>query len=159
MPTRRQLLTAGLSLGGIQYLGGFNPLIRAATAGWDIADPDRHFVFLYFRGGWDILKNLVLPFLAPRGPPGGLFGRSSCRPFSRDVSGGIETTCIQLPPVLVGDFRSLVAMVEVILPVGTHHDRVQAVVVVLAVETGQQHLPPVYTLVEHRVAVDVSVDD
>ena len=78
---------------------------------------------------------------------------------ARHVSRRIKTSCVQLPAFLVGDFRSFVPMVEIVLSVRADRYRVEAVVVVFPVEPGEQDLALVHPLVKYGIPVDVRVDD
>ena len=60
---------------------------------------------------------------------------------------------------LVGELRTGIALVEVPLAVRTEGRAVQGVVMVAAVEAGQEHLALIDLGVEDAVAVDVGVDD
>ena len=64
-----------------------------------------------------------------------------------------------MPAFLVGDFRSFVPMVEIVLSVRADRYRVEAVVVVVPVEPGEQDLALVHPLVEYGIPVDARVDD
>ena len=78
---------------------------------------------------------------------------------ARYASRRIETSCVQLPAFLVGYFRPLVTMVEIVLSVRADRHRVQAMVVIVSVEPGQQHFALVHSFVKHGIPVDVGVHD
>ena len=62
-------------------------------------------------------------------------------------------------PDLSVNIAAGVAGVEDPLAVGTDRHRVQRVIVIDALEAGQQHLALVHRRIEAQVAIDVGVDD
>lgn len=55
-PTRRDILTQSIGLGGAMALSQLLPVARASSA--VPTDPHRRFVFVYFPGGWDSIISL-----------------------------------------------------------------------------------------------------
>lgn len=57
--TRRGFLKGALAVGGgLATLGGLDPLTRLAQAQLHPDAPQRHYIFCYFGGGWDVLLSL-----------------------------------------------------------------------------------------------------
>ena len=101
--------------------------------------------------------------------------REAGGPFEAIVAGLVELTAGIGEPIaaaslvgaigdeglarLVGEDRPAVAVVEIPFPVRTSGDRVERVVVVAGIESGQKHFPLVDRWIEAQVPVDVGVDD